>query len=203
MSRPAGVRCSARRSSGEPCRKYAVAGATVCSVHGGRAPQVKAAGRRRLAEQRAIGVLARQGRRPIGSPTEELVRVAEEIVNLKDVLLEHVERLRSIARTDKTGREEVRAVLSAYERGLDRTVRSLVDISKLGLEERLVNLAEQQGRNLGPWLEWLVVNYCTALGVEWTAATWEAARALVLPLLRGLGDGTPPPAYRIALGGEK
>ena len=34
-------RCGARRSNGQPCRAYAIAGGRVCRVHGGGAPQVR------------------------------------------------------------------------------------------------------------------------------------------------------------------
>lgn len=41
--------CTARSSrTGEPCKLTAVRGATVCQVHGGRAPQVRAAAARRV-----------------------------------------------------------------------------------------------------------------------------------------------------------
>ena len=42
--------CSARRSNGMPCRNYAIIGGTVCSTHGGRAPQVRRAAERRWIE---------------------------------------------------------------------------------------------------------------------------------------------------------
>jgi hypothetical protein len=42
------VPCSARRTNGEACKNYAMAGATVCHAHGGRAPQVRAAAEYRL-----------------------------------------------------------------------------------------------------------------------------------------------------------
>lgn len=41
-------RCTARTTGGAPCRKYPIRGATVCRVHGGAAPQVKAKARQRL-----------------------------------------------------------------------------------------------------------------------------------------------------------
>ncbi len=34
--------------TGEPCRQYAARGGNVCRLHGGEAPQVKAAAKRRL-----------------------------------------------------------------------------------------------------------------------------------------------------------
>jgi hypothetical protein len=43
------VPCRAHRSNGLPCAAWAVRGATVCVAHGGAAPQVRRAARRRLA----------------------------------------------------------------------------------------------------------------------------------------------------------
>lgn len=51
-------RCTARRHNGQPCRRYAARGATVCRTHGGAAPQVQAAAKRRL--QQATDALAAQ-----------------------------------------------------------------------------------------------------------------------------------------------
>lgn len=44
------IRCTAHRTNGEPCGNYAMAGGWVCHAHGGRAPAVRAAARRRLVE---------------------------------------------------------------------------------------------------------------------------------------------------------
>lgn len=44
------MNCSARRSNGEPCRKPAIKGGAVCATHGGSAPQVRDAAKRRLLE---------------------------------------------------------------------------------------------------------------------------------------------------------
>lgn len=53
------VKCSARSSrTGKPCQKYPVAGATVCRTHGGSAPQVQKAARRRL--EQAADVLVQR-----------------------------------------------------------------------------------------------------------------------------------------------
>jgi hypothetical protein len=44
-------RCAAHSSqTGEPCKKAAIRGGTVCASHGGQAPQVKKSARERLAE---------------------------------------------------------------------------------------------------------------------------------------------------------
>ena len=40
--------CTANKSDGTHCKAYAIKGGTVCRVHGGSAPQVKAAAMKRL-----------------------------------------------------------------------------------------------------------------------------------------------------------
>ena len=42
------VRCSAHRKNGNQCASYAMVGGSVCRVHGGSAPQVREAARRRI-----------------------------------------------------------------------------------------------------------------------------------------------------------
>lgn len=58
---PAGTvpsrRCSATSSrTGEPCKRWAIVGGNVCPTHGGSAPQVKEAARRRLEELAPLAV---------------------------------------------------------------------------------------------------------------------------------------------------
>lgn len=48
---PMPQKCSARTRNGDPCRAAPVRGATVCRMHGGAAPQVKAKAAQRLAER--------------------------------------------------------------------------------------------------------------------------------------------------------
>lgn len=42
--------CTAHTSAGNPCQRDAIKGASVCATHGGSAPQVREAARRRLLE---------------------------------------------------------------------------------------------------------------------------------------------------------
>lgn len=48
-----GQRCTKQRRDGKPCRRWCQRGAFVCRTHGGAAPQVIAAARRRVAELEA------------------------------------------------------------------------------------------------------------------------------------------------------
>lgn len=53
------ARCTAKNKRGEPCRRDAIRGGSVCRTHGGAAPQVKAAAEARLRAlaDPSIGVL--------------------------------------------------------------------------------------------------------------------------------------------------
>lgn len=43
-------KCSAHRSDGRPCRRWATRGATVCRSHGAGSPKVKRAAQQRIAD---------------------------------------------------------------------------------------------------------------------------------------------------------
>lgn len=60
--------CTAHRSDGQPCGAAAIAGGTVCRLHGGSAPQVRDAARQRLLKlvDPALGRL------------DQLIRVSED-----------------------------------------------------------------------------------------------------------------------------
>ena len=49
MRNPHAQRCSAKTTKGNPCAHWAIRGGTVCTHHGGSAPQVRQAARLRLA----------------------------------------------------------------------------------------------------------------------------------------------------------
>ena len=61
------------KGTGQRCQAWAMAGSEVCRVHGGRAPQVKAAAARRLAEQAAERAVRTLGLPVDISPTEALL----------------------------------------------------------------------------------------------------------------------------------
>lgn len=84
-------KCTAKaKSTGNPCQRDAIAGATVCQVHGGSAPQVREAARRRLLElvDPALGVLARAVRKrkdPKWEPNPVELAACREILNRVDL----------------------------------------------------------------------------------------------------------------------
>jgi hypothetical protein len=137
--------CSAHTGSGAQCRRQAVKGATVCYVHGGAAPQVKAAAARRLAEREAVASLADVEVQPIENPLVALAEVAEEQRAFMRFAAGKVAELEgSLVGRNDAGTEHIRAVVAMYERAADRTARLLADWTRLGFDERMVRLAERQ-----------------------------------------------------------
>lgn len=76
-------RCKAKAAgSGERCKRAVSPGSLVCATHGGKAPQVQAKARLRLAElvDPAIGVLAREMVSDKNKPGDR-IRAAENILD--------------------------------------------------------------------------------------------------------------------------
>lgn len=71
------------KASGKRCRRRAVAGATVCWVHGGAAPQVREAARRRILDlvDPALGTLGRGVAKRRGIPTPTEIAAARDILD--------------------------------------------------------------------------------------------------------------------------
>ena len=144
--------CAARRRQGEgTCRKQAGWGTPhqgigPCRLHGGLLPNhIKHAEQVRI-ERAARTMLEREDIDPLDDPIHQLQLLAAEILRFRDILGDQVEELPSWTYEDLTGRDDVRAVLRAYERALDRAQSVLLGMVKLDLDERLVKLSAAQGR---------------------------------------------------------
>ena len=74
----------------------------------------------------------------------QLQLVAAEALALKNLFADRVEALSDLTYSDQGDHEDVRAVLHAYERALDRCDRVLTGMVKLDLDIRLVRLSEAQ-----------------------------------------------------------
>ena len=132
------------------CLNPSLRGLAVCRMHGGGAPAVKAAGIRRWeeerAEKRALRTLNEVGVTEVVDPISELIRVASETLAFKDAIADRLGLLTEDQwrYQSEKGAEQLRAEVSLYERALDRTSKLLIDLEKLGLEERKVRLSEIQ-----------------------------------------------------------
>lgn len=125
-----GGRCSATaRGTGERCRRQAMRGATVCYVHGGQLPVVKAAAKRRLDAEKAQKVLDRidlSNAEPVTDPVAELAAIAGKATHLVDVLNAQTAQL-------EPGEVVESPKFLALERAIDRASKVLVDINRLDL----------------------------------------------------------------------
>lgn len=136
-------RCSGRRTDGEPCAAWAINGGTVCSAHGGRAPQVKAKAARNVAERKAEALLAGIADfEPVTDPVSELERLAGRAVRWLEVLEGIVTELHRIRYT--TQAEQIDGRIVVFERAMDRAGKLLADLARLNLDERAVWIQEAQ-----------------------------------------------------------
>jgi hypothetical protein len=142
-----GRKCGRPRSTdGMPCKNYAVNGGTVCSVHGGSAPQVKDRARENVIDARLERFLHQHEAEPCGDPLEALQRLAGRALALEQAIGRMVNDLESIRYEDDKGAEQLRSEVAVLERAMDRCGRLLVDIAKLNIEERLAKVTAEQVR---------------------------------------------------------
>lgn len=132
--------CTALNDS---CPHPAIAGADVCRMHGGSAPQVRRAARRRLAIAEATKELADLDYAPVTDPAGELADVAGQAKALMGWAAARVVELHNeIDYRDAHDVDQVKAVVGVYERAIDRTGRLMDICARLGIEQRRVALEE-------------------------------------------------------------
>lgn len=134
-------RCGATaKTTGKQCGYSAIPGGVVCRFHGGRAPQVKAAAERRLAEaelqEELHEELGRLNIEAVGNPLMALGQLAGEIMAWKTLVAKRVSRLKDIGYAGEYG-EQVKAEVLVFERALDRCASVLATIARLNIDERL------------------------------------------------------------------
>jgi hypothetical protein len=142
-SRRQARRCKGHKANGDACPNWAMNGQLVCHAHGGRAPQNKAKGAERTAEQAARRELARLNVAPVDDPLTEMARIAGQVVAWKDVLAGKVNDLGSLRYSNESG-EQLRAEVELWERALDRCERFLSAMARMNIEERLARVTEKQ-----------------------------------------------------------
>jgi hypothetical protein len=216
-------RCTATSSrTGERCRNRPVRGATVCSTHGGLAPQVRAAAERRLQQQAAERAAATYGLPREIDPTmallEEVYRTAGHVAWLGELVasLEHggvgyaqtddgdlVPRS-GLKQLDRSGKFEKPSVWVELYQSERRHLREVCrDVIAAGIDERIVRLAEQQGA----LLESVLRRVTDALFAAVVALLGErAAPAALSEAMRAAWPGwvaeIAPRELRAANGGE-
>ena len=195
------------RRSGERCKRPALAGATVCSKHGGSAPQVKAAAARRVEAERAAAAVARIGLRVEGDPIAHMLDVIAYQAGMVAYWRSVVEALDDDSLTWGTTKVKIggddggetqeakpHIAYSLLDEAQSKLVRYCAEALKAGVAERQVRLAEQQGslmsalqravlsRMLDAVLALLAEHGVT--GAEVVSAMrdgWSASAAVVVP----------------------
>lgn len=181
-------RCRAhRRSDGLPCGTHPVKGTPVCRMHGGSAPQVKAAAEARQADAMAQAAVRRllddPSAPPVKDPYETLSRLAGRLENAVDVIGERASDLTSVGIVTAAGGEQLRSELRLWDVLLGHLRGALNDLIRAGFADRELRLAERDAELMGQ----LVAVALDAAGANGEARTAgvAAARDRYLMLVSG------------------
>jgi hypothetical protein len=137
------------KHTGERCKNAPLRGTTVCKFHGGMAPQVQAAAKRRLAETQAMKMLDQLGADPADDrhPIEHLLGELWQAAVAADYL-------GSMAVMDGPKGPLWRA----WERERDRRARLAKMALEAGVEERRVRIAEEHALALAGAIRAILAN---------------------------------------------
>lgn len=91
--------------------------------------------------------------REITDPLDEFAHIVADARAWYDWAAERVAELYAIRREDEKGGEQLRAEVVVFERAIDRVGKLLVDWVRLGLDERMTRLSEEQGRMMGTLID--------------------------------------------------
>ncbi|QXT62744.1 hypothetical protein [Tessaracoccus palaemonis] len=153
------------KSTGAPCRNHALPGLTVCRIHGGATKAAKAKQKRELERTRAANLATRFGVPIDTTPQQALldeVQRAAGMVAYYGAKVQALEADNPDTLVYGTTRQEARTGaeygttrvdeatpnmwLTLWNDERDRLVRVSAAAIKAGIEERRVQLAEQQGQ---------------------------------------------------------
>ncbi|MFI5684654.1 hypothetical protein [Streptomyces sp. NPDC051636] len=81
---------------------------------------------------------------PVGDPLAGLLKLAGQVLAWQEATASLVNSLESVRYRAANGAEQLRAEVALYERAMDRAANVLSAIARLGIEERLARVTEQQ-----------------------------------------------------------
>lgn len=144
--------CTAKaKSSGRQCRQPAVDGATVCRVHGGSAPQVLAAARRRRDTQTALQWATQEVERrgiPDRTPLEHLEAVLAEDARAFAVwdaaCSTLIDEGSTLLGKNRHGEEQIHPYVTERNQAAQRWARTSKYALDAGVSERRVRIEEEK-----------------------------------------------------------
>lgn len=191
------IRCRHPQDGGDICASFAVRGTDPprCKVHGANAGSVvsKRAAQNVIegeVQERFRDIVAENPDRllnppPLADPLGELLMVCAEMKVLKNILRDRVSVLDadswgSLSRAEEV---QVRAEVILYERALERLAATLINIIKLGIEDRLATIEKAQVQAI----EQALVMALEASGADLDGQT-RARKVLISQLVAADGD---------------
>ncbi|MGC0144925.1 HGGxSTG domain-containing protein [Pseudactinotalea sp. Z1732] len=191
--------CTAKTRTGQRCRSAAILGATTCRMHGGSAPQVKAAAARRRQQEAAARAVALFGAPRDVDPAQALLDLVHWTAGEVEYWREQVRALAvedpssltwGITR-EKSGGDDYGTTAEAKPNvayvmlyaAQDRLAQYATAALKAGVAERQVRLAETQGALVAGAVRAIL----EALGLS--AEQWALVPQVVPEQLRLLAGG--------------
>jgi hypothetical protein len=182
-----------RRQADAKCRRPAGWGTDhvgfgKCKLHGGSTKNHRQSAQAMASEADARAMLARLGEpEPLGDPVEELLAIGAEAKSWLGALREQVSELHQLSKDDVALIDRVRAPVQLYGEAMDRTERVLVNLAKLGLDERMTRVREIQAVRLVDAVSAVLAHPSLGLTVE----LQRQARALLAAELVGRATSSP------------
>jgi PAS domain-containing protein len=169
---PGRDRCGARTRAGGLCQRPAgwgtpTPGVGRCKLHAGSTSTHQVHAARVLierAEQSALAELHRIGVEPMTNPLEALAELAAEARAWQAILRAQVAELAALVERAPDGVERVRAVVTLYERSLDRTAMFAAMMAKLGIDDRIVKVNARIGEAMGERIAGAITGILEDLG---------------------------------------
>ncbi len=189
-------RCVRVKRNGEPCKLPPVRNATVCHKHGGKAPQVLAAARRRRETESALQwaskELAARGL-PDRTPLEHLESVLEQDARTYALWSLACELLSSegdpLLGTNRHGEQQIHPYIEERNKAAQRWARTSKYALDAGVSQKRVEIEQQRA-------ELMVAAFKGALALlarefSLDAAFQQRGVSVIADQLRRLGPGTP------------
>lgn len=137
--------CTATTRAGEPCQRRPMKGATTCGSHTPPAAKRRAETNKAMDEARKGTAMYNPDAPPVTDPVAELQGLAGQLKWMHDVLGEQVNQLERLATYSEDGVEQIRSVIQLWERTITQYNKILVDMTRLGIEERMTVMRERFG----------------------------------------------------------